>query len=170
MTNRGGNLLFSTYWLCIYQRYLHSQCKGWLLVPFCLACCLPGLSGPFLEVPSSWWVHPVLSCDAVPPQPQDSALAVVELWASCQLITHPVWVTRRSHPALQCISFELKTTGCDFSNFSTRLLIPLCNLCQPGLATKILWDECWKSCYSQGNVLLSLCPTRHTSGHWRKSG
>lgn len=26
--------------------YLHSQCEGWLLVPLCLACYPPGLSGP----------------------------------------------------------------------------------------------------------------------------
>lgn len=33
----------------------------------------------FVMVPSSWWVHPVLSCGAVPSQLQDSSLAIVEL-------------------------------------------------------------------------------------------
>lgn len=127
----------------------------------------------FLMVPSRWWVHPILLCGAVPSQLQDSALAVVELWASCQLVIYPVWVTHRCHPALQGMSFELKTTGCDYSDFSTHLVIPLCNPSQPGLAIRYFgYFEmlCWRACCSQWNVLLSLCPPGQTSCHWRKSG
>lgn len=78
MTDRGGNLLPSTYWLCMYQHILaHSCCEGWLLIPLCMAFCPPGLSGPLSH--GVFLMHPILFCGVVPSQLPDSALAVVEL-------------------------------------------------------------------------------------------